>query len=58
MKLYKYKIFHIGFSQYEEIEGSNSWYSVIDVAKAFDSIKDKRYVEVHQICLTTICVLE
>lgn len=58
MKIYKFKIFSNLCSQYLVIEGHDTWYSEIDVAKAFTQIQNQEYVEVHRIYLTTICTLE
>lgn len=58
MKLYKFKLFSNLYSQYLVIEGQDTWYSEIDVAKAFTQVQSQEYVEVHKIYLTTICNLE
>lgn len=58
MKLYKYKIFNIILSVYEELDGVNTWFSELEVTKAYEAMKGYAYLEVHKIYLTTVCVLE
>lgn len=61
MKLYKFKMFDNQNMEYVSVSGQDTWFTYPEVAKAYTQLltllTNNRY-EVHQIYLTTLCVLE